>query len=95
MVKLTCRISWHVCDLPLIANHTLHLSRDPLGIKPLYYVYSGDRVMFSSEAKALCAVMDIFPEVVFSSIDDCLKYRFHPGRETVFPPYNGFCLAKQ
>jgi asparagine synthase (glutamine-hydrolysing) len=67
------------------ANHTLYLSRDPLGIKPLYYVYSADRVMFSSEAKALCAVMDVFPEVDFSSIDDCLKYRFHPGRETAFP----------
>lgn len=66
-------------------NHTLYLSRDPLGIKPLYYVYSQDCVVFSSEVKALYAAMDGVPDVDFSSIDDCLKYRFHPGRETVFP----------
>jgi len=66
-------------------NNTLQLWRDPLGIKPLYYSHSNGRVVFSSEAKAVYAVSDQTQEVDFPSIDDCLKYRFHPGRATVFP----------
>lgn len=66
-------------------NNTLHLWRDPLGIKPLYYSHSDGRVVFSSEAKAVHAVADHVEDVDFSAIDDCLKYRFHPGRSTVFP----------
>lgn len=66
-------------------NNTLQLWRDPLGIKPLYYSHANGRVAFSSEAKALYAVADQDPEVDFSALDDCLKYRFHPGRSTVFP----------
>lgn len=66
-------------------KHLLHLTRDPLGIKPLYYSHANGRVIFSSEAKAVYAAMDTAPEVDFPGLDDCLKYRFHPGRETVFP----------
>ena len=66
-------------------NNTLQLWRDPLGIKPLYYSHSDGRVVFSSEAKAVHAVVDPIQEADFSAIDDCLKYRFHPGRSTVFP----------
>lgn len=66
-------------------KRVLQLSRDPLGIKPLYYSNIDGRVIFSSEVKAIHAAMDIAPEVDFSALDDCLKYRFHPGRETVFP----------
>jgi asparagine synthase (glutamine-hydrolysing) len=66
-------------------NNKLQLWRDPLGIKPLYYSHSNGRVVFSSETKAVYAVADQVPEADFSALDDCLKYRFHPGRETVFP----------
>lgn len=65
-------------------NNTLQLWRDPLGIKPLYYSHSNGRVVFSSEAKAVYAVADQVEEADFSALDDCLKYRFHPGRSTVF-----------
>lgn len=67
------------------AEGKLQLWRDPLGVKPLYYYQSGDQIIFSSEAKAIAAVMPHEPKVDFAAIDHELKYRFHPGRSTVFP----------
>lgn len=66
-------------------NNILQLWRDPLGVKPLYYHHSKDSVIFSSEAKAIYAVMDNPPEVDFAALDHILRYRFHPGPSTVFP----------
>ncbi|OGH24079.1 MAG: hypothetical protein A2698_00555, partial [Candidatus Levybacteria bacterium RIFCSPHIGHO2_01_FULL_42_15] len=66
-------------------TNQLQLWRDPLGIKPLYYYRSKRCVIFSSEIKAIYAVMDSVPNINFASIDDSLKYRFHPGQSTVFP----------
>ncbi|MBI4035571.1 hypothetical protein HY383_01355 [Candidatus Daviesbacteria bacterium] len=66
-------------------SNRLQLWRDPLGIKPLYYHYSKDRVLFSSEAKAVYAAMDDRPEADFAAVDHILRYRFHPGGSTVFP----------
>jgi asparagine synthase (glutamine-hydrolysing) len=39
------------------ATGELFLARDPLGIKPLYYLRRGDGVVFSSELKALVAAV--------------------------------------
>lgn len=66
-------------------SNRLQLWRDPLGVKPLYYYHSKDCVIFSSEIKAVYAVMDNTPEVDFAAIDHILRYRFHPGQSTVFP----------
>ncbi len=69
-------------------KNRLQLWRDPLGIKPLYYHLSKDRVIFSSEIKAIYAVMDNPPDVDFAVVDHILRYRFNPGRSTVFPGIN-------
>ncbi len=66
-------------------SNSLQLWRDPLGIKPLYYYHSADCVIFSSELKAIYAVLDNTPEADFAALDHCLRYRFHPGQVTVFP----------
>lgn len=66
-------------------NNRLQLWRDPLGVKPLYYHRSKNSVLFSSEVKAVYAAMDNPPEVDFAAVDHILRYRFHPGRSTVFP----------
>lgn len=67
------------------SNNKLQLWRDPLGIKPLYYYHSKDYVVFSSEIKAIYAVLDNQSEIDFAAIDHCLKYRFNPGESSIFP----------
>jgi asparagine synthase (glutamine-hydrolysing) len=37
-------------------SKTMHLARDAMGIKPLYYLAQGDAFYFASELKALCRV---------------------------------------
>lgn len=59
--------------------------RDPLGIKPLYYYHDKDRTIVSSEVKSIYAVAPNEPWVDFSAVDHILRYRFQPGRSTVFP----------
>src|SRR6266568_2448484 len=63
----------------------VQLWRDPLGVKPLYYYRSDDTVIISSEVKSIQAVMPEEPDVDFAAIDHILRYRFQPGRSTVFP----------
>jgi asparagine synthase (glutamine-hydrolysing) len=65
--------------------NVLRLWRDPLGIKPLYYYHSDSCVIFASEIKAIYAVLDHTPRLDFGAIDHTLRYRFHPGRSSVFP----------
>lgn len=62
----------------------VHLFRDPLGVKPLYYYHENGVLIFSSEIKSIYAVLDEKPEIDFSAIHHMLQYRFHPGRTTVF-----------
>ncbi len=66
-------------------HNKLQLWRDPLGIKPLYYFHSNNCVIFSSEIKAIYAVMDAPPEIDFAALDHILRYRFQAGRSSVFP----------
>ncbi|OPH47987.1 asparagine synthase (glutamine-hydrolyzing) [Paenibacillus ferrarius] len=67
---------------------TLQLWRDPLGIKPLYYYFSNECVIFASEIKMIYAVMDEKPMVEFSAVDHILRYRLHPSSTTAF---KGIC----
>lgn len=66
-------------------KNSLQLWRDPLGVKPLYYYQSKEEIIFSSEIKAIYAVLEHTPKLDFAALDDSLKYRFHPGQSTVFP----------
>lgn len=45
-----------------VRDGVLHLARDPLGIKPLYWSRMDDRVVFGSEIKALLPITD--PETI-------------------------------
>lgn len=44
-------------------KNTLFLARDPLGVKPLFYIQKGNSIIFGSEIKTLLAHRDVKPEV--------------------------------
>lgn len=65
-------------------EHKVELVRDPLGIKPLYYSMNNGRLIFSSEIKGIRAAEDHSLPPELSALKNCLRYRFHPGRTSVF-----------
>jgi asparagine synthase (glutamine-hydrolysing) len=86
---------------------TLLLSRDRVGIKPLYYYLGKNFVSFSSEIKALLADPEVEREVDPRMIDRFLTYYYVPGGQTLLknvfklePGHtlvfkNGSCEAKR
>jgi asparagine synthase (glutamine-hydrolysing) len=62
----------------------LFLARDHLGIKPLYYVTLGDRVLFGSEIKALLEDNRCPREVDLKSLGQLFSLRFVPSPDTLF-----------
>jgi asparagine synthase (glutamine-hydrolysing) len=67
------------------AAHTLTLSRDPFGIKPLYYTQITEGFAFASEPQALLAAGLARREVRGAARDELLQTQFSSGAETIFP----------
>lgn len=65
-------------------NNIIHLIRDRLGKKPLYYGMKNGLFYFASEIKALLAGMTERPEVNLSAIHHFLTLRFIPSHLTVW-----------
>jgi asparagine synthase (glutamine-hydrolysing) len=57
----------------------VHLVRDRLGIKPLYWAQCGTTVLFGSEAKAFLAHPAFCPEIDPAQIDELLAFRYVAG----------------
>ncbi|WP_447979459.1 asparagine synthase (glutamine-hydrolyzing) [Candidatus Nitrospira bockiana] len=66
------------------ARQQLVLSRDRLGIKPLYFTIHRDQLLFASEIKAILAVPGIEPRVDLDALDAYLSLRYVPGPKTLF-----------
>ncbi len=62
----------------------LHLARDRLGVKPLYYFNDGKRFYFSSEIKALLAAGQFTCEPDRQSVWDFLTFRYVPAPRTIW-----------
>jgi asparagine synthase (glutamine-hydrolysing) len=62
----------------------LLLARDRLGIKPLYYVRTGNELVFASEIKAILAAGVIRPMLNVRVLPEFLATRFVSGQETFF-----------
>ena len=67
------------------AARTLTLSRDPFGIKPLYYTHIAEGFAFASEPQALLAAGLAPRRVRAIARDELLQTQFTSGAETIFP----------
>lgn len=61
----------------------VHLLRDHVGIKPLYWATCGTTVLFASEAKAFLAHPAFRPEIDPAQVDELLAFRYVAGEATL------------
>ncbi|QDH17637.1 asparagine synthase (glutamine-hydrolyzing) [Swingsia samuiensis] len=66
-------------------QHELLLSRDPFGIKPLYFAHYDEGIAFASEAQALLVAGFGQREVRAQARNELLQLQFTVGQETIFP----------
>lgn len=66
------------------AANRLILSRDPFGIKPLYYIETSDYLAFASEAQALVNAGLCEPQVEPKRRDELLQLQFTCGAQTIY-----------
>ena len=62
----------------------LFLARDHLGVKPLYYVAVGPRILFGSEIKALLQDQECRRDVDVKSLAELFTFRYVPSPNTLF-----------
>jgi asparagine synthase (glutamine-hydrolysing) len=65
-------------------ERTLHLVRDRLGIKPLYWTVTNGTFLFGSELRALMAYPAFRPEVDREAVSAFLRYSYVPTPATIF-----------
>ena len=66
-----------------VRNDRLFLARDRMGIKPLYYSYTNNRFVFSSELRAIKSTGLISKDLDSSSLADYLQYQTVHGENTI------------
>ena len=62
----------------------LFLSRDPLGVKPLYFVVQGDKFLFSSEIKSFLCWDKFSKDIDHAAVLETLIYLWTPAPRTMF-----------
>lgn len=65
-------------------ERVLHLVRDRLGIKPLFYGWNGGTLAFGSELKALRALPGFAPELDRGAASAMLRYGYVPAPATIY-----------
>lgn len=79
----------------------LHLIRDRMGVKPLYYFFDGNRLFFASEIKAILASGRVDASVNKTAMWDFLTYRYVPAPQTIWnqiyklPPAHSLTLSSR
>lgn len=65
-------------------NKRLLLSRDPFGIKPLYYIEGKNHFAFASEPQAIISAGLARPEINRFSLQELLQLQFTTGTKTIY-----------
>lgn len=65
-------------------EHKLFLSRDRLGVRPLFYTKAGDNLIFSSEIKSIFVNPDIPRELDLAALDQIFTFWFTLPPRTIF-----------
>ena len=65
-------------------TRTLFMARDRLGIKPLYYKLTPERLLFGSEIKVLLAHGGIRPEFNRAALPEYLAFGYLSGEDTFY-----------
>jgi asparagine synthase (glutamine-hydrolysing) len=66
------------------ATNQLHIVRDRIGIKPLYYYRDGEKIVFASEIKAILKYPGVRASLDTDSLPAYFKYGFTPAPRTLF-----------
>jgi asparagine synthase (glutamine-hydrolysing) len=64
-------------------SKNVFLARDRLGIKPLFYSVSPEKIAFASEIKALLPTLDHAPEINAEALSQFFNNQFNTGKETI------------
>lgn len=84
-----------------LSKREVFLARDHLGIKPLYYIDLGSRILFGSEIKALLQDPECPRDVDVESLAELFTFRYVPSPKTLFrgirklPPGHSMILSKR
>lgn len=65
-------------------RHHLLLARDRIGIKPLYYTFHDDTLIFASELKAILAYPELERKIDLVALNEYLSYEYVPAPRTIF-----------
>ncbi len=65
-------------------EEVLHLFRDRMGIKPIYYYWDGKNFAFASELKSLSSLEQIPTEINRTAIRDFLQFGFIPAPLSIY-----------
>lgn len=66
------------------AAREIHLARDPLGKKPLYFRYKDGELVFASSARAIARGLGQVPEIDPVAVRDLVREGFISGPRTIF-----------
>lgn len=78
-------------------NRRLFIARDRLGIKPLYYTYDKDRLIFGSEIKTILHYPGVQARADLDGLSNFISLKYAPAPQTMFqdiyalPP--GYCMT--